>query len=52
MKKSKFTDTQNAFVLRQAQEGTAIGEVCRKAGISEATFYNWRKKYCGLMPSR
>ena len=31
--------------------GTAIGEVCRKAGISEATFYNWRKKYAGLMPS-
>lgn len=51
MKKSKFTDAQIAFVLRQAQEGTAIGEVCRKAGISEATFYNWRKKYGGLMPS-
>ena len=51
MKKSKFTDAQIAFVLRQAEEGTAIGEVCRKAGISEATFYNWRKKYGGLMPS-
>ena len=38
-------------MLRQAEEGTAIGEVCRKAGISEATFYNWRKKYGGLMPS-
>ena len=35
----------------QAEEGTAVGEVCRKAGISEATFYNWRKKYAGLMPS-
>ena len=52
MKKSKFTDAQIAFVLRQAEEGTAIGEVCRKAGISEATFYNWRKKYGGLMPSK
>jgi len=31
--------------------GTAVGEVCRKAGISEATYYNWRKKYAGLMPS-
>ena len=51
MKKSKFTDAQIAFVLRQAEEGTAIGKVCRKAGISEATFYNWRKKYGGLMPS-
>jgi putative transposase len=38
-------------VLKQAEDGTAIGEVCRKAGISEATFYNWRKKYAGLMPS-
>lgn len=51
MKRSKFTDSQIAFVLRQAEEGTPIGEVCRKAGIAEATFYNWRKKYGGLMPS-
>ena len=51
MKASKFTEAQIAFVLRQAEEGTTIGEVCRKAGISEATFYNWRKKYAGLMPS-
>jgi putative transposase len=51
MKKSKFTDAQIAFVLRQAEEESVVGEVCRKAGISEATFYNWRKKYGGLMPS-
>ncbi len=38
-------------MLRQAEEGTKVEEVCRKAGISEATFYNWRKKYGGLMPS-
>jgi putative transposase len=38
-------------VLRQAEEVTAVAEVCRKAGISEASFYNWRKKYGGLMPS-
>lgn len=50
MKKPKFTDAQIAFVLRQAEEGTAIGEVCRKAGISEATFYNWRKKYGDVLP--
>ena len=37
--------------MRQAEEGTTVEEVCRKAGISEATFYNWRKKYGGLMPS-
>ena len=51
MKMSKFSEAQIAFVLKQAEDGTAIGEVCRKAGISEATFYNWRKKYAGLMPS-
>ena len=51
MKASKFSEAQIAFVLRQAEEGTPIGEVCRKAGISDATFYNWRKRYGGLMPS-
>jgi putative transposase len=51
MKRSKFTEAQMAFILRQAEEGTAIGEVCRNAGIGEATFYAWRKKYAGLMPS-
>ncbi len=51
MKRSKFTEGQIAFILQQAEEGTAVAEVCRKAGISEATFYNWRKKYGGLMPS-
>jgi putative transposase len=51
MKASKFTEARIAFVLRQAEDGTAVGEVCRKAGISEATFYSWRKKYAGLMPS-
>ncbi len=34
-------------MLKRAEDGTAIGEVCRKAGISEATFYNWRKHYGG-----
>ena len=51
MKRSKFTEAQIAFILRQAEEGTAVAEVCRKSGISEATFYAWRKKYAGLMPS-
>ena len=51
MKKSRFSEQQIAFVLRQAEEGTPVAEVCRKAGISEASFYNWRKKYGGLLPS-
>jgi putative transposase len=51
MRKSKFTESKIAFILRQADEETPIAEVCRKAGISEATFYNWRAKYGGLTPS-
>jgi putative transposase len=51
IKRSKFSEAQIAFILRQAEEGTAVGEVCRKAGISEATYYNWRKMYAGLTPS-
>jgi putative transposase len=51
MKASKFSEAQIAFVLKQAQDGAPIAEVCRKAGISDATFYSWRKKYAGLMPS-
>ena len=48
MKKTKFTEEQIAFALRQAETGTRVAEVCRKTGISDATFYNWRKKYGGL----
>lgn len=51
MKRSKFSEQQIAFILRQAEEGTAVEEVCRKAGISVQTYYRWRKKYGGLMPS-
>ena len=51
MKASKFSEAQIAFVLKQAEDGSIVTEVCRKAGMSEATFYNWRKKYAGLMPS-
>lgn len=51
MKRSKFSEAQIAFVLRQADEGTSVEEVCRKTGISQATFYAWKKKYGGLMPS-
>ena len=51
VKRSNFTEAQIAFILRQAEEGTAVAEVCRKAGISDATFYNWKKRYGGLTPS-
>jgi putative transposase len=48
MKKSRFTDEQIAFALKQAETGTRVAEVCRKMGISEATFFNWKKRYGGL----
>ncbi|CAB3772777.1 IS3 family transposase ISBcen15 [Burkholderia puraquae] len=51
MKKSKFTEEQIAYALKQAEMGTPVAEVCRKIGISDATFYNWRTKYGGLSPS-
>jgi len=51
MKKSKFSEDQIAFALKQAELGTTVDEVCRKMGISEATFYLWRKKYQNFGPS-
>ena len=51
MKASKFTEAQKAFILRQGEEGTPVSEICRKAGISQATYFNWKKKYAGLLPT-
>tara|TARA_R110002020_G_scaffold34066_26_gene103754 strand:- start:25188 stop:25349 length:162 start_codon:yes stop_codon:yes gene_type:complete len=51
MKASRFSEAQIAFVLKQAQGDVSVADVCRKAGIGQATFYNWRRKYAGLMPS-
>ncbi|MDJ1473846.1 IS3 family transposase [Cytophagaceae bacterium NT2B1] len=48
MKKSKFTEAQIAFALKQAESGISVEEVCRKMGITDATFYNWKKKFGGL----
>ena len=49
MKASRFTDTQKAFVVKQGEEGVPVAEICRKAGISQATCF--KKNYAGLMPS-
>jgi len=48
MKKGRFTEEQIAFALRQAETGTAVAEVIRKMGISEQTFYRWKKQYAGM----
>lgn len=48
MKKSRFMEEQIAFALRQAETGTRVEEICQKMGISDATFYSWRKEFGGL----
>jgi len=48
MKRSKFTESQIIFALKQAETGVKVEEVCRKMGICEATFFNWKKKFGGL----
>jgi len=48
MKRSKYSESQIVFAIKKVETGTRIQEVCRKMGISEATFYNWKKKYGGL----
>ena len=48
MRRSKFTEEQIAFALKQAELGTSVKEVIRKMGITEQTFYRWKRKYGGL----
>ena len=48
MKKSRFTEEQITYALRQGEAGTPVADVCRQMGISEATFYVWKKKYGNL----
>jgi putative transposase len=50
MKASKFSDVQQAFILKQGDDGVPVAEICRKAWIIQATYSNWRKKYAGLLP--
>ena len=48
MKRKRYSDEQIAFALRQADGGTAVEEICRKLGVSEATFYRWKKQFAGM----
>jgi putative transposase len=50
MKASKFSDAQKAFILKQGAEGVPVAEICRKAGISQATYFSWKKKFDGMTP--
>jgi putative transposase len=49
MKSSQFSDAQKEFILEQGDEGVSVAEICRKAGISQATCFNWKRKYAGML---
>jgi putative transposase len=51
MKASKFTDAQKAFIIKQGETGTPVAEICRKVGTGQATYFNWKKKYAGMLPT-
>jgi putative transposase len=48
MKASKFSDAQKAFILKQGSDGVPVTDICRKAGISQATYFNWKKKHAKI----
>ena len=51
MKASKSSDAQKAFIPKQGADGIPVAEICRKAGISQAIYFNWKKRYDGLLPT-
>ena len=51
MKSSKFSDAQKAFILKQGADGMPVADLCRKAGISPATYFSWKKKSEGMLPT-
>jgi putative transposase len=51
MKASRFSEAQKAFILKQGADGMPAADICRKAGISQATYFNWKRRYDGLLPS-
>jgi putative transposase len=51
MKASQFSDAQKAFILKQGADGVPVAEICRRAGISQATYFNWKRKFDGLLPT-
>ena len=51
MKKTRFTETQIIGILKEADAGTSVKEICRSHGISDATYYNWKSKYGGMSAS-
>lgn len=51
MKASRFSDAQKAFILKQGADGMPVADICRKAGISQATYFNWKKRFDGLLPT-
>ncbi|MBP2444252.1 putative transposase [Rhizobium leguminosarum] len=50
MKASQFSDAQKAFIPKQGDDGVSVAEICRKSGICQAAYFNWRKKYAWMLP--